>query len=192
MHSFIHFSFNSSWTLNIKLTLQIFPLSGSSEESPSSYKGKHHPAVFSSHTFLQHSFTSGTRPVGFPYIKQLCPMSWVSHSSSPSRLCVLRDSIRSHRLRAQSWKTTLPPTLGANHKSSCYLCFFLSLVASLACRSSWAGDQNLHHRCYPSHSSGNIGFLTCCTTGILLSGFLTSSALDLDPSSSINLLEQFT
>ena len=109
MHSFIHFSFNSSWTLNIKLTLQIFPLSGSSEESPSSYKGKHHPAVFSSHTFLQHSFTSGTRPVGFPYIKQLCPMSWVSHSSSPSRLCVLRDSIRSHRLRAQSWKTTPPP-----------------------------------------------------------------------------------
>lgn len=117
MHSFIHFSFNSSWTLNIKLTLQIFPLSGSSEESPSSYKGKHHPAVFSSHTFLQHSFTSGTRPVGFPYIKQLCPMSWVSHSSSPSRLCVLRDSIRSHRLRAQSYKTAHAPTSDTNHKS---------------------------------------------------------------------------
>ena len=47
-----------------------------------------------------------TEPVVFPHTEQSCDTSWVSYSLTQLEHCLPGNSIRPHRLRAQSHKTT--------------------------------------------------------------------------------------
>lgn len=68
-------------------------------------------------TLLQHHFTSDTRCLDFPHVKQLCHTSWVSFNLTQFWPYLLGDGIKSHRLEVQSYKTPLHPTSDKNQKS---------------------------------------------------------------------------
>lgn len=82
---------------------------------------------FSTLNTLQHHFTSDTRWVSFPHIKQSCDTRWASYSLTQFWYYLSGDGVMSHRLRALSHKiarVSQPPFQMPLASPGGHLCFW--------------------------------------------------------------------
>lgn len=87
-------------------------------------KGKRHSGASPPLSILQRNFVSDTTCVGFPHIKQFCNTSWVSHDLTSLWHYLPGVSVRSHKLRARSPETTLPPPQTSVQSWGCHWYFW--------------------------------------------------------------------
>lgn len=84
----------------------------------------------SSHTTATLHFTSDTRRVDFPHIRQFSDTSWVFHNLTQFWYYLLGVNIRSHMLRSQSHKIAYPHFGCWSQVPSGHLYFWLAICKS--------------------------------------------------------------